>query len=524
MPPRRRKKSSNTKKSRSRKSVSQNTVEGNDEPQPPNLLSLPDELLSKCFEFAFEEDLEDGSFISLRLSHVSRRCRVVALGNATIWTTLLHDSRLHSLDFIRACISRSRNLPFTVVVTFPERDLESAYTYINSVSPADYLAFLKRHVRLERCRRVVVEYDPGLLEEGLQLQDDEWEHFAPGGFLVNVRPECFVIRVPYSHYWGEDNDSDSEAEDRLSPLISGTFLKSAILGSRLEHLTIHAPPKLLEYTDLRFGSLSSLHLSLNYESRVSAAKFLRCFPELQDLNITMNLHSPTSTIPNTKELFSLPSIRNLRFDISVCHDSDRDLDEVQLPWKDCVFPNAVTMDVRLKFQIMTYANGTTQLHRSEWKFRPLVEFIFRNVRPFPSLESLSMSFKIVTYGGISVAERLPTCPNASTLFLLNRLPHLKHLEIRSDLRLSVQTTILDYLQRIKFNFPALQTLKLRGSQLKIYKWVGLVLQILKEQGSWGTFEELVVPPEMALPGASHGVMHGEAISEWIRAKVNPKWN
>lgn len=49
------------------------------------------------------------------------------------------------------------------------------------------------------------------------------------------------------------------------------------------------------------------------------------------------------------------------------------------------------------------------------------------------------------------------------------------------------------------------------------------MSCLKQQGNWGTFEELVDPPELALSGGTDGIMRGKAISEWIRANINPKW-
>lgn len=87
----------------------------------------------------------------------------------------------------------------------------------------------------------------------------------------------------------------------------------------------------------------------------------------------------------------------------------------------------------------------------------------------------------------------------------------------------VHAPIPDFFLQSKSKFPALRSLKFGGPQLKIHKWVGLVVQSLKQRGDWATFEELVVPPELALPEASDGIMRGEAISDWIRANINPKW-
>ncbi|KLO06548.1 hypothetical protein SCHPADRAFT_686659 [Schizopora paradoxa] len=481
-------------------------------PHPTSLLSLPDEILSKCFELAFEGDNKGGSFLSLGLSHLSRRCRVVALKNANIWTSLQHDRRLRSLEFTKGCIARSKQLPLTVVVSFTS----------GPVHATDFLALLGQRVCVERCRRVVLIYHPDHVEEGLPGSEVGSEHFSSDAFLARMNPECLVLRLDWSQSSIDPNLD--EYHDKLSPAWSRAFLIR--MADRIKHLTLSTLPGLHRHVDFYIDSLSSFHLVIEDNLYIPATEFLRLFRSLEDLKVTMTLFSPTSSI-DTYELFyegcvSFPSIRNLHFRIYVDHDPQQDFDKIRFPLNDCLFPNAVKMNLHLEFQVFT-SSYEVPLHGSEWKFRSLVESIFPNDRRCPSLEQLSVTFRIANRDGISAVGFGPKFQTASTIFPLKCLPHLKHLEIRSDLRLSVHTSILDYLQRIKVNFPALLSLKLWGSQLKLYKWTGLVLQILKEQGSWETFEELVVPTEMALPGTSYGVLRGEAISEWIRAKVNPKW-
>jgi len=130
----------------------------------------------------------------------------------------------------------------------------------------------------------------------------------------------------------------------------------------------------------------------------------------------------------------------------------------------------------------------------------------------------------MTFEVADSSEPALTAHTAVTVFTLKHLPSLKHLEIRTDLPLAVATLLPNFFQRGGGSkFPALRSLKFGRPQLKIDKWIGFVMRSLKEQGDWASFERLIVPPELSLDGAMDGVLCTEAISEWIRTYVDPKW-
>lgn len=469
----------------------------------PSLLSLPDELLSTCFELAVEEYERDGAFPALRLSHVSSRCRAVALRNARIWTTLQHDLRLRSLKFIKACIARSKKHPFTIAVTF------SNANYVDRVTATEFLSFLKKRISPDRWKRVVVIYlaDKSFLKSGKMSAESISHHLGPNSFLRNLKPDRIVTRVDRNQ-----ENVTTEAGDKLGLLWSETFLESKVMHASLKQLTISTLPIIPYHGGLKFESLSYLHLVLEYELKTSFARLLGCCPSLQDLRVTMTSLWPLG-FDSEQAQVAFPSIRNLRFRIFIHHDTYNY--GVQLALKNCLFPNAVTMDIHLEFVVPNSAF----LKRTANNFRPFVEDIIPNEQRYPALEKLSMLFEMKDFERKSAACPESMNRGAVTSFPLKHLPSLKHLEIQTDLQLMVHAPIPDFFLQSKSKFPALRSLKFGGPQLKIHKWVGLVVQSLKQRGEWATFEELVVPPEMALPEASDGVMRGEAISDWIRANI-----
>ncbi|TDL21711.1 hypothetical protein BD410DRAFT_789456 [Rickenella mellea] len=72
--------------------------------------SIPNEVLSRIFETAYDCDIWDNEF-SRRVSHVSRRFRMVALDTPFIWS-VLHNAQ--SAEELETFLTRSRNAKLTV--------------------------------------------------------------------------------------------------------------------------------------------------------------------------------------------------------------------------------------------------------------------------------------------------------------------------------------------------------------------------------------------------------------------------
>ncbi|KLO06545.1 hypothetical protein SCHPADRAFT_686613 [Schizopora paradoxa] len=183
------------------------------------------------------------------------------------------------------------------------------------------------------------------------------------------------------------------------------------------------------------------------------------------------------------------------------------------------------MDLLLEFRTdIPYQGFQEYVLRSEWDFTPLLDSLFPHKHRYASLENLSVTFKVADLAGVPAIE-IRDSPVGAAVFPLRNLPSLKNFEVLTDLRFIVLTLIPEYFQRGTIRFPALRSLKFRGPRLKIRKYVGHVMKILKEQGKWDTFGELVVPQrhEKTSLGTSGRILRGEAIERWIRAN-NPNGN
>ncbi|KLO07118.1 hypothetical protein SCHPADRAFT_664594, partial [Schizopora paradoxa] len=390
------------------------------------LLSLPNELLSMCFEHAIDEDFEDGPFVALRLSHISSRCRAIALGNTKIWATLHHDTSMCSLDFTEACISRSGRSPLTVAVTFSDKKLS------NRITATQFLELLEERNILARCRRVIVILSCNLkngLEEFDQpifIQEEIGsKHFGSCVFFSNVTPDYVDVRIDQDHWEVSDT-----AELQLSLLLGETFLDSMAERCQLKHLTVPALPTLFDDADYLVHSLSSLHFVLEHKLDVSAVAFLACFPALQDLEVTLTVYGVDTTSNLFQEHLPFPSICNLRFRLHLLFEpEDEEYVESHFELINCIFPNAFNMDLLLEFRTdIPYQGFQEYVLRSEWDFTPLLDSLFPHKHRYASLENLSVTFKVADLAGVPAIE-IRDSPVGAAVFPLRNLPSLKNFEV-----------------------------------------------------------------------------------------------
>ncbi|KLO06546.1 hypothetical protein SCHPADRAFT_686616 [Schizopora paradoxa] len=357
-------------------------------------------------------------------------------------------------------------------------------------------------------------------EEQIFVQEEQTgiilpQHLGTFVFLSTVKPEYLEVRVDSDY-----NYVASLVDQQLSFLLDRTLLRTPLC--RLKHLTLPKLPTLFEFTRFQVESVSSLHFVLELKLDIKAVKFLECFPSLQELEVTLEVNGGGLTLFAPGECIPIQNISHLRLRVLLFYDPDDfSYREARLALIGCFFPDVVKMDLHLEFQSdLSYRKP---LYRSEWDFRPPIDGLFRLKNRYPSLEYLSMTFRITDLLERSTNE-IGERPVAAAVFPLSCLPSLKHLKISTDLQIIVSSLIPEYFQRKTMRFPALQSLRIEGSRLKIQKWVGLVMLILKEQGKWETFEELVMPlgSEDPLFGTSGGVLNGEAIR--ANTGTDHEWN
>lgn len=88
------------------------------------ITSLPDEILLIIIEHILSTSrskFEDGTTPRLppalsivKVSHINRKFRRVALSNPQLWTHISGCERRPKMGLVKACLKRSRNLPLTV--------------------------------------------------------------------------------------------------------------------------------------------------------------------------------------------------------------------------------------------------------------------------------------------------------------------------------------------------------------------------------------------------------------------------
>jgi len=269
----------------------------------------------------------------------------------------------------------------------------------------------------------------------------------------------------------------------------------------LQYLSLH---NILPLCMGTFELVSFLEISLEGHFSVSIARALLDCPSLETFRLTLRL------IHNRRENTlhpppSFPSVRTLEYSIFVSGEEVRD---IELAFRQLRFENATNMKLHLEYLYPETAEAVGPREGADppsdeedkdgdstIEFRMFVEGIIPQ-NHYPSLETLSISF--------SAQLKNASSRIALTIFPLEYLPKLRHLNISSDLQ--VLPYEHQFLGNVAYVFPALRTINFGGARVRTESWVGHLVATLRRQGDWESFECLNVPAQVSLyevaPGAT----------------------
>ncbi|KLO16158.1 hypothetical protein SCHPADRAFT_938069 [Schizopora paradoxa] len=317
--------------------------------------SLPTELLSRIFQFAVWDQDENGGVQAIRLSHVSRRFRTIALETRGLWTTLHSSDAPHQLkaflsrsglneefhafihfdhraivlgisQFVLAChpvISRWR----TLTLTQEDRDQygESAHLYYGGVEKnlEEFLTILsKNNLRL-------------LSLEELDIRGHRGDRYGHGGnsgydWGSNLRTcRCsYFLPTPSANFFSVSTFFTTQdvwdADTSLVPLLEFLLAMPNLTTLGMELYDAYAPVHDLPFTNCERSSITSLHLQLR--------KFQLDEFEVGDSGIISFLEA--LRIPSLEELFISIGFRDLSDsepDFIDCTETLADLSRALLP-------------------------------------------------------------------------------------------------------------------------------------------------------------------------------------------------
>ncbi|KLO18490.1 hypothetical protein SCHPADRAFT_886198 [Schizopora paradoxa] len=379
-----------------------------------DLLSLIDDLIHSIFNYAVLDDLDNGAFMSLKLSHISQRYRSLLLANPKFWTIIRHGPELRSMDYVDACLERSNGLPLSIVVSVvaPEHDPLIIETHI-------FMTRIRERAA-DRCKSIRVYYLPRPSQNSYlrPSSSDTYRWCGMGVFpelqILDIRfPSIPTLFVVGTGIWTQRFKQIPSPFPKLQNLSLRGFAPYCING----------------YNDLATLNITSSDVGLT-----RLPQFLESCHALQNLHLTLHMSrsARTQLLPRT---FPLASLRDFRFTLLVDGSLEAE-NRLKHIFSLLVFPNLPTLDIRIEFL-------DEESWRNQWvepvdyvscsvpevlDFGEYLREIIREDK-FPSVETLR----------ISLAARfttISTYQSAKFSVPVQFLPALRSLSLQSDMLLS----------------------------------------------------------------------------------------
>ncbi len=441
------------------------------------ILSLPDELMLIIIkEVVFMEHLPPRE--AHILSHVSRRWRRLVLHCPILWTNLTLHAVSNAglpLDLTRASLERSGDLPITIYIveSTVDEEHESQHrleSFLRLVLPhsqrwkrfaVDYHSFCTPHSDSDVCPLSFRDLPPFFLDafrsptlEALKVDFHESYTFAEPG--------------PDSVFW---TTVLAEANTRFPTLRDVSFYDFIPSFASQEHIDLSR-------------SITSLEICLgDYSCEVDLnilASYLQTLPSLDSLSFDFSRvpivnWRPRLEIQNCGSAIVFPKVSQLEI---LVRSEGHAVENIWQFLDCCQFPNA--KDVGILFEM-----DANELSQS-------ITGAFRIHNHYPSLEKLSIAMSgLEVIGGYPLRDiNLP----------FEKIPSLKELYIGADARdllLPVRFVSGTPSQAGRgqgsFKFPALRSLRVGIRDPAFVKdWITNVVEVLKAQGDWDSFELLSI--------------------------------
>lgn len=383
-----------------------------------DLLSLINDLLVEIFEYAVLDDIENGAFQSLKLSHISQQCRSLVLGRPNLWTNIRHGPELRSMDFVDACLERSGDLPLSIVVSVVSPDHEPLI-----VEPNTFMTRIAERAA-DRCKSMRFCYLP---------------RPAPD---PSARPRPLGMLYLDTDLWvGEGVFPELQTLDIRFPVLPTDFFLGTGRWSHRLWETPHPFPKLRSlslrsftlYQIYGYDDLTTLDIKCSDAGLTLFPEFLNSCHALQ--NLRFHLYLTGSITQGLSQPFTISSLRDFLFTLSV--DGSLKVDnQLQFIFSQTVFTHLPAFDIRIEFldeeswrqQWDEPVNDVVRSAPEQLDFGQYLKEIIRDGN-FPSVETLR----------ISLAARLETIPPyeyAKFTVPVQLLPLLRRLYLQSDLLLS----------------------------------------------------------------------------------------